>query len=167
MQIRSNGWPSSGSSTPIRSLSIRARPARSRISRPCSGSLSRNLAKAHSPESLIDSATIRTFDPSNRRTTSSNWPTRFSRNTVNCRRVGQFLARAVAYPTSTPSPASPRLTSGTPRGFERLDFEGLGRRNFATSTEKRIESERRPGQRSCGTGCGGTQTERSRGAGHG
>ena len=42
VQMRNSGWGRSGSSTPIRSVSIIARPARSRISRPFSGWLSRN-----------------------------------------------------------------------------------------------------------------------------
>ena len=71
-----------------KNVSISAKPARSKISRPCSGWLKRNRTKAHSVESWIEKATMRTLLPSNRRTTSNNWPTRFSRNTVNCRIEG-------------------------------------------------------------------------------
>jgi len=45
--------------------------------------------------SLIDRATIRTRLPSNRRMTSISRPTRFSRNTVSCRMVGNPRPRAV------------------------------------------------------------------------
>lgn len=70
-----------------------------------------------SPESLIDSATIRTREPSKRRTTSRSCPTRFSRNTVNCRSVGQLRPRAVANPIPASSPASPCPTVTTPDGL--------------------------------------------------
>ena len=46
------------------------------------------LDHSKSEAMLIDKATMRTSVPSNRRTTSRSWPTRFSRNTVNCRSEG-------------------------------------------------------------------------------
>ena len=60
-----------------------------RISRPCSLWLSMIRTMQQSAESAIDRPAIRTFDPENERTSSSNCPTRFSRKTENCVIVGQ------------------------------------------------------------------------------
>ena len=69
--------------------------ARSKISRARSGSLNTMRMIAQSAESITVSETMRMSVVSKWRTRERRFPTRFSRNTLNCRTLGQSRPRAV------------------------------------------------------------------------